>query len=567
MLNRVIKSFVYSLLVIVPAITTAQSISSTVHNMSYGGPGTIKASSSGETEICIFCHTPHSAAPESPLWNTKKTAATFNLYTSSTLDAAPGQPSGSSTLCLSCHDGTIALGNVLSRSIPIGFTGALSGKNLYNDLDLSDDHPISFQYDATLAEADGNLSDPASWPPSNPVHLENGHMQCGSCHDAHDNSNGNFLAATLLNSELCSYCHDNSDWSSSAHHTSNFDASSASPSPWLHIDKPYAQVGKNGCLNCHDPHAAAAKEQLLKAMAHENNCLDCHNGQGANTDILTQVQKVSTGGKYHDVIASTTHSSTEPIKGPVNHVECQDCHNPHAANNSTAVAPYVNGPLLGVSGINASDIAVNEIQYSYELCFRCHGSGSGRPSSRISRLLPQDNVILEFATNNPSYHPVEGPGNNSNVPSLISPLTASSVIYCTDCHSSDGTSSPKGPHGSTFTPMLKLQYITDDNTPESATAYALCYSCHNRSSILNNSSFGEHDKHIRGERTPCSVCHDSHGINSGQGNSINNSNLINFDLSIVSPNSQDRLYFEDQGMFRGRCYLTCHGEDHNPLSY
>jgi hypothetical protein len=27
------------------------------------------------------------------------------------------------------------------------------------------------------------------------------------------------------------------------------------------------------------------------------------------------------------------------------------------------------------------------------------------------------------------------------------------------------------------------------------------------------------------------------------------------------------IRFEDQGRFRGRCFLTCHGEGHNPKSY
>ena len=144
MLNRIYYFIIYLFLITVPPFISAQTISSSVHNMSFNGPGTVKASSSAETEICIFCHTPHAASPVTPLWNTRKTAATFALYASSTLDAVPGQPDGSSTLCLSCHDGTIALGNVLSRTQPIGFTGALSGNKVFNNLDLSDDHPISF---------------------------------------------------------------------------------------------------------------------------------------------------------------------------------------------------------------------------------------------------------------------------------------------------------------------------------------------------------------------------------------------------------------------------------------
>ena len=47
-------------------------------------------------------------------------------YSSSSLQAKPGQPTGTSKLCLSCHDGTIALGSVVSRNQPIAMAGGRS---------------------------------------------------------------------------------------------------------------------------------------------------------------------------------------------------------------------------------------------------------------------------------------------------------------------------------------------------------------------------------------------------------------------------------------------------------
>ena len=75
-------------------------------------------------------------------------------------------------------------------------------------------------------------------------------------------------------------------------------------------------------------------------------------------------------------------------------------------------------------------------------------------------------------------------------------------------------------------------------------------------------------KHIVDEKTPCSVCHDPHGISYTQGTTTNNTNLINFDISVVlaDPNT-GRLEFEDLGTFRGQCYLECHGEKHSPKEY
>jgi hypothetical protein len=84
------------------------------HNLSISSPGDVHATT--ESDICIFCHTPHNATGDGPLWNHQMSSAAYQPYTSSTLKATVGQPTGASRLCLSCHDGTVALGMVHSRS-------------------------------------------------------------------------------------------------------------------------------------------------------------------------------------------------------------------------------------------------------------------------------------------------------------------------------------------------------------------------------------------------------------------------------------------------------------------
>ena len=127
-----------------------------------------------------------------------------------------------------------------------------------------------------------------------------------------------------------------------------------------------------------------------------------------------------------------------------------------------------------------------------------------------------------------------------------------------------------GPHGSIYAPLLIDNYSTRDFTTESARAYALCYRCHDRQSILSDQSFPLHSRHILRGRATCSACHDAHGISRTQGNSRNNSNLINFDRSIVQPASGGlggRVEFEDLGPYRGSCTLTCHGVTHVRFQY
>ena len=542
------KKFIIPILLIflwLPAVINSQSIVTTKHNLSASGPGTVKTL--GETEICLFCHTPHNKKPMSPLWNRSDPGLTYILYTSSTLQALPGQPDGSSILCLSCHDGTVALGSVLSRPTAISMsTGTFMPAGVNNlTKNLRNDHPVSFLYNSSLVSADGQLKDPSAITP--PVTLSSGKMQCTSCHDPHKNIYSDFLVASSQNSNLCNSCHQRTYWNESSHNTSTKTWNGIAPDPWPYTQPEMTTVAQNACESCHNPHNGGSNTMLLKYQAEESNCLDCHNGNAASKNISAQFAKT-----YRHNIASyiNVHDANEPAQVTNMHVECVDCHNPHAAKNQAASAPAVNGFEAGVRGINQSGAAVDPATNSYEICYRCHAGSAGSPQAATTRAIVQNNTRLQFAPGNPSYHSVAASGENPNVPSLIAPWTTSSRMYCTDCHSSDGSGSPAGPHGSIYPHILKRQYSTADNTSESAAAYALCYGCHNRTTILANTSFKEHKKHIVDEKTPCNACHDPHGISITQGNSVNNTNLINFWTQIVTPIGAN-LKFEDQGLYKG----------------
>src|SRR4051812_13382333 len=141
----------------------ADTVLASKHDLSVAGPGSIKASA--EAEVCTFCHTPHRGTGELPLWNHGLSTATYTPYNSSTTRATIGQPTGASKLCLSCHDGTVALGMIPPRSKPFKMRNDAppipAGKSNLGT-DLSDDHPISFTYDNALVAADGQLKDPAT---------------------------------------------------------------------------------------------------------------------------------------------------------------------------------------------------------------------------------------------------------------------------------------------------------------------------------------------------------------------------------------------------------------------
>ena len=172
-------------------------------------------------EICLPCHASHNnqlGITDAPLWNHEVTQAVYTTYTSPTLDAGtpPGnldQPGGVSKLCLSCHDGTVAIDAFGGQPGSIFLTGPA---NLGTD--LSNDHPISFIYDTALAQADGELFDPASTL-SGIVGTAGGTIQdemlfadrleCASCHDVHNAFNTDeLLLKPNGGSGLCLTCHN-----------------------------------------------------------------------------------------------------------------------------------------------------------------------------------------------------------------------------------------------------------------------------------------------------------------------------------------------------------------------
>lgn len=164
-------------------------------------------------QICLVCHTPHNAdvtVTNAPLWNHETTTAIFTTYTSATMDATTGQPDASSKLCLSCHDGTVAVDNFGGQT---GGTHFMTGDAL-TGTDLSDDHPISFTYDAALAAVDGGLFDPTNTNSGlggtiDEDLLIDSQVQCASCHDVHNGSGvEKLLRVTNAASILCLTCHD-----------------------------------------------------------------------------------------------------------------------------------------------------------------------------------------------------------------------------------------------------------------------------------------------------------------------------------------------------------------------
>lgn len=409
-------------------------IVNTVHNMSTTGPGTVKASATqpaavqgAEQEICVFCHTPHSAKPVgfgAPLWNRDIPAATgYTMYQSDYLkrigyspavyDSTTAQPGLMSLVCLSCHDGTIAIGKIYAyKNSILGSTllamqgvsgsGTLpSTDTAYFGANLSSHHPVGIQYNTGVSKAFGSgtrtielLASPAS-----PVVTWSGYVECSSCHDPHNQGHGKFLRVTSganLGADIsttCTSCHNKTGWTGSAHQSLTYNYVDTN----VAVKFGTSAMNSLACINCHQDHNGLANYLLRQQWSRT-----CFQGAGANntechatvlpgdtTSLATVFGRAAKHPIVSDGVTASKHSDLDvlyPAGGtPIGsnglywstfkHAECVDCHNPHQAKSTpqrvlaTAWYPATvsatsnlasnSGPLTGVTGVDMSALPAN----------------------------------------------------------------------------------------------------------------------------------------------------------------------------------------------------------------
>jgi len=359
----------------------------------------------GTTEVCVFCHTPHGANQEgvtfrAPIWNRTLSSAQYQMYDqvwSKSFEAKPndpGRPTGYSRLCLSCHDGTIALGNVLNKqgsgglngsiqmeyptgqppagpfgSIPTGDGPTQQATRLLGR-DLRNDHPFSMTFDTELLSKDAEFVNPGppirrpftqSTPtPISPLRRATGNsneifdsVQCTSCHNPHQVDFPKFLRANRLQSMT-------------------FAASQAEKSPGTSspggAPKPGAAII---CLFCHDK------------PGWPYNPADLNSHFGDRRAGVFDDAKLKPG-------ATNLHNDETPA---VAERACLVCHDPHTRQGAVRILREGVDPL--------GNVAIEQT------CFQCHQ--------------PQETSILQAPTRAPDirtqfFKDREGNGNHGTSP-------------------------------------------------------------------------------------------------------------------------------------------------------
>jgi predicted CXXCH cytochrome family protein len=328
------------------------------------------------------------------------------------------------------------------------------------------------------------------------------------------------------------------------------------------------------CQTCHHPHGSpnqrlqayfngASYETTTTAAGEENLCYQCHKSGGPTgaKDLKTQFAKASA----HPITNSGIHADTETASNfgvSRRHAECTDCHDVHKAKSGTHTkgTNSVSNVLLGAIGVEPDNststgapatYTVTGVSKEYQLCLKCHSLYTNLSTSAVD-------LGALFNTNNPSYHPVEATGTNGSIDStaFVSPWSSSSLMYCSDCHTTSdsiSTTTPSGPHGSDFYPLLKDAYSHTNSSNGSQTGTDLCYDCHSYSVYhdgLAGSRFQTgHQNHVGTRGESCYYCHDVHG-------NVDNVHLIR--IKEISETSGTTSFTHNAS--GGGCTATCHNQ-------
>lgn len=591
-----------------------------MHNMSVTSGSSVTTQGSLG---CTFCHAPHSGVGgNTPLWNQTLSTQTYTPYTSTTYkQQGSAQPilGKATSLCLSCHDGTVAIGQTAAYGT-IPATGTLNNLDAFGT-NLGGSHPFNLvlpikdapDLAASLA-SQGITADPAQ-----AVKLVAGNVECTSCHNAHvqgiDTVAQKFLVRDSSNGQMCFACHDPNrvitgqinplaGWTGSVHSVAtNQVAGTANVGS-------YPTVASNACSSCHMEHNASGPARLMRPATpaapgldpSTQDCITCHSGPGNISPVAPNVY--SEFAKISHLLPNGTngHDAAEPaVLNNNRHATCVDCHSPHNGNPLAlfSAPPAIRPPQNGVTGVSGIDgiTVLTPADNQYESCFRCHGTSVGKQVLIKYGYLPTRlvfsgdalNLVPQFSPNSNSSHPVTHDRSSPfPQPSLLANMmnqngTASARlmgtrIFCTDCHDSDdnrefGGTGPNGPHGSSYPHILERNYqfaqaatpggTVTNNYPNPDTSpqgpYAMCAKCHDLNNILANASWTQHSRHISQDGFSCSACHTAHGVSASSG-SVSGQRLVNFDIGVVGQNAGAPISYSRA---TNTCTLTCHNAAHN----
>jgi len=616
-MNRALSIAVLLAMLGVSVLAGAQSGGTVIgseHDLSDG--------SAAGPSVCSYCHVPHRASPALGLWGHQSSTATYNLgYTSTTYTEGPAaitDPSPSK-LCMSCHDGTVALGALNNATGPFPTSQTLTAPGSNMGTDLRRDHPQSFDTwtKNTANPAFETMHDSLYTSQSTgngAVQLWKGRVECTTCHEPHAPNNdpnrpSKFLSMNNAGGALCLVCHDAtkqppnvlSGWMSSAHNISTTSEGAATTG--------YPTVAQGACVNCHVPHQSGS-DRLLKAKGEETACFPCHAANSSQSRWAQVWVGNDNSSNFMHPVQATGHQPIENLMAAntPRHSECWDCHDAHAMKSSSTSNSPLQSSLAAATGVDQYGNATLPAAHVYEVCFKCHGDSANKPQSTIAgynkygympvRQLDAHNTRLDFISTLPRHNVVQLASGKTYLDYRTNILkldqspgrSLSTYIYCGDCHNSnspsnDGGTGPNGPHISTYPHILERRY--DMNAPPPvpggsvlslqvppiggdplAGPFALCNKCHDLAGLLGGTLPSPGVPQVPGPKDTVFQHHNTHVVQGGiscavchaphgvnSADAQHHGNSINLDMNLTGPDPGGNWYIDTQNR---TCYVSCH---------
>jgi hypothetical protein len=362
--------------------------------------------------------------------------------------------------------------------------------------------------------------------------------------------------AAATNGGMCLSCHrnaldaggtpiDKAAYGASAHNYVTFSTYGS----WLYTQHDGATFDRN-CTKCHadrndaqnassTPFGSVHYSDYPMVLAGSKNpngapatfvCFNCHgNGTVGTNRSGKNIASLVAKTRAHPTNADAVHAESEyanaafgnALGGVARHSGCMDCHDTHKAKAGVhTTGTNLAGPSLeGAWGAQLSTFParwaaptsanftkrriVAGTDAEATLCFKCHSSYYGTRPNSPSGGFAETDVARELNPNNASsgataggYHPVlaSAGGNLGATSNIKTPWTRTSLMTCSDCHASDTTTDPAGPHGSAAGFLLKGPNTTWNNSIATASTGmpngTFCINCHNQN--FTSTRFPDH---------------------------------------------------------------------------
>lgn len=410
----------------------------------------VKASIQNET--CVFCHTPHGdpiANVKPFLWNTTIGSATYDMYASASSQVIASAPNNSSKMCLSCHDGVIAVGTVdvvnSSTVNDISVTGAgvsasgnivdtQTGYNSNLGINLTNDHPISIAYTMALATGNAGLEDELRNPEDESyIGVRTGRGV--AAWNASAAAAGNTVPSATSTSTSTRIAvpleasYTNTVLDLAANNSTNLFATPG--------------AGTIECTTCHDPHIRSTdnSENIKFLRLHrfqksdpgvgnsfditrDINCIACHNK--ANWGASSHGNVIVADEVYTDEAATLREF---PLGTTVWESSCLGCHDPHTVEGARyLLREATDGAVTaGAKAVGSSSIE--------ESCYQCHSSDSVLvDNSNVADIklvtdISGGHTLFDFAASASEHNILDSDFTESQAN-----LQTNRHVTCADCH-------------------------------------------------------------------------------------------------------------------------------------